>query len=609
MPKKLFVIYAVFVVFILTTGMFAQNKFEGFSVVVEANVGGECPVSYLPSVNEGNSVEVFVAGTDQRVPATGLTACDGASLRGGNKAFINNEGQWCFTGAEPFYDVKLKNGNVFLWYPNSKAIGFYNVKDFRPVTRTAGATPQYSFNEPADYTKTIRNAIAYIAARQGGTLHFPDGDYIVGTLDGNRRDPAFQAITLPSGIVIEGASHNYSIPTTNLPAKRAASRIRLRNDKQAIFRVGGCTHNVVVRQIELLGNSALYGETRRSMVGTYGIEGMGKWIIRPNGQQETNPALGFKVENVTFQNFERGLYVHNANDENCNPREQACHSWQFDYATVDQCMFLNNGTGIWINTYNTEWMITNTYIAHPTSNPPGIGIRLQKAGMVQIEQTVGGGYDYDKNIGDTFLYIDTAVSVTVISSGSERSRRSIFTDPVSSVSSMMVNVMGSVFGDPVDLNGRFNYVSTGNFYLARTVNAAPSVTITSVNDRYCYDSQVLPGRCTDRAGRPVANPGIVGGRRMFETGSVGEDTGPNRIEGRPNFFGYNVQIGDGLLQMDPNITFRDINAWAAGAGTRPKAQDGALVYCKDCTKSGNGTCTAGGQGAFAKRINGQWRCD
>ena len=99
---------------------------------------------------------------------------------------------------------------------------------------------------------------------------------------------------------------------------------------------------------------------------------------------------------------------------------------------------------------------------------------------------------------------------------------------------------------------------------------------------------------------------------MFETGRVGEDTGPDRIEGRPNFFGYNVRIGDGLLQFDPNITFKDIQAWAAGVGTRPKAEDGAFLYCKDCRKSNSGVCSqgvAGTDGAFAKRINGQWRCD
>jgi hypothetical protein len=605
-------LYALIILFLLAAASFGQNKFEGYSVTVEANIGGACAVGYLPSANEGNAIDVFVAGTQQRVPATGLTACDGAALRQGNKAFINEQGRWCFNGPEPFYDVKFRTGTVYLWYPTTKETGFYNVKDFRPVTRSSGATPQYSFTEPVDYTATIRNAIAYVAQRQGGTLRFPDGDYIVGTLDGERRDPRYEAITLPSGIVIEGSSSNYSIPTTNLPSRAGATRIRLRNENQSIFRIGGCTNNVVVRQMELLGNSALYREARRNTKGTYGIEGLGKWIIRPGGAQEPNSSQSIKIENVTFQNFDKGIYVHNSNDAACNPRDQSCHAWQFDYVLVDQGMFINNNTGIWIDTYNTDWKITNTFLGYSTYNPPGDGIRIQKAGGVLIDQVFGGGYNYGQDTGGTFINIDTAVSVTVVSSSSERSQRSIYTNPAGSITSMMLTVVGSVFGDKMDLNGRLNFTSTGNFYLARTLDAEPSVNITSVGDRYCYDSQVLPGRCTDEAGRTTANPGITGGRRMFETGSVGEDTGANRIQGRPNFFGYNVQIGDGLLQFDPQITFRDITAWAAGAGTRPRAQVGALVYCRDCARGGNGTCTqgtAGRDGAFAKRINGQWRCD
>ena len=47
-----------------------------------------------------------------------------------------------------------------------------------------------------------------MASRQGGTLYFPDGDYIVGTTDGNTRDPGYEAITVPSGVTIAGASSN-----------------------------------------------------------------------------------------------------------------------------------------------------------------------------------------------------------------------------------------------------------------------------------------------------------------------------------------------------------------------------------------------------------------
>src|SRR5205085_12615844 len=121
----------------------------------------------------------------------------------------------------------------------------------------------------------------------------------------------------------------------------------------------------------------------------------------------------------------------------------------------------------------------------------------------------------------------------------------IYTNPAGSIASMMMTVVGSVLGDKIELHGRMNFVSTGNFFGASSVIADPTVAITSVGDRFCYDSAILPGKCTDLSGRNVADPGIVGGRVMFETGRVGEDTGPNRIAGRANFFGYNVQIGDG----------------------------------------------------------------
>lgn len=563
----------------------------------------------MPASGGGNAIDVFVAGTRQSSAATGLTACDGSRVDGG-KVFPNGEGRWCFSGAEPFYDVRLRNNTTYLWPAITKETGFYNVKDFRPVTRNASG--QYTFSEPADYTQTIRNAIAVIAARQGGTLKFPDGDYIVGTLDGSRRDPNYQAITLPSGIVIEGASWNFSVPTTNLPSKSSATRIRLRHENQTIFRISGCTNNITFRQMELLGNAATFGEARRETRGTYGIEGVGNWEIKGSAQKP-NTSQGIRIENITFQYFDKGIFVHNANDGACNSREQYCGAWQFDYVIVDHAMFINNKTGLWIDTFDTDWMISNSYFGYSiAANAPGDGIHLQKAGNVQITSCFAGGYDYGANIGGTFLKLGAAVTVALVNCATERSQKSISTDPAASATSAMLTAMSNVFGDKVELRGRQNYISIGNAYGARTIDADPAINITSIGDRYCYDSQVLPGRCVDAAGRTVHNPGITGGRKMFETGSVGEDTGPNRIEGRPNFFGYNVRIGDGLMQFDPNITFRDITAWASGAGVRPPVEDGAFLYCKDCRRGNSGICqqgTAGTDGSFAKRVNGQWRCD
>lgn len=612
MHTKYRFILVISILFVTAAGIAGQNRFEGYSLTVEANLSGECPIHYMPGTGNGNAIDVYLAGTNQSQPAAGLTPCDSSDVRGGNKVIANGDGRWCFTGREDFYDVKLQNGTTYLWYPITKNTGFYNVKDFRPVTRSTGPTPQYTFIDPPDYTKTIKNAVAYIAARQGGTLRFPDGDYIVGTTDGNTRDPRYEAITLPSGIIIQGSSSNSSLPATNLPQKTGSTRIRLRNVNQSIFRIGGCTNQVTVRNIEMLGNSSLYSEAPRDSTGDYGVEAMGKWIIDPNTQQQMpNSSQIFRFENVTFQNLDKGIYVHNANDERCNPREQYCYEWQFDYVNVDHGIFVNNKTGIWIDTFNTDWRISNSVFSYVASIAPGDGIRVRRAASMLIEQSFGGGYDYGSVIGGTFIYVDSISSMTVINSEAERGRRSLYMNPAGAMTSVMLNMIGNTFFDKVELGGRVNWVSSGNFYGPKTIQADDTTTVTSTGDHFCYDPLVLPGRCRDENGNQVAIPGFSKARVMFQTGRLAEGSGAERISAQPNRFGYNVEITDGLLQFDPNITFRDITAWATGSD-RPRLADGALVYCKDCRKDTSGLCTqgrAGTDGAFAKRINNQWRCD
>ncbi len=601
----------IIAVFTFASGVGAQNIFEGYSLTVEANDDGACPVRWQPGAGGGNAIDVFVAGTNFQTRASSLTACDESSVTG-NRVNPNGIGKWCFSGAEPMYEIRLQNGVTYLWPALTKESGIYNVKDFRPVRRSLDNPARYLYSEPADYTKTIKNAIAYIAARQGGTLRFPDGDYIVGTTDGSTRDPAYQAITVPSGIIIEGASANSSVPSSNLPFRKTSTRLRLKNDNQTIFRIGGCTNQVTFKHIELLGNETVYGEVLRgSNVGTIGIEGLGKWAIDPVSKQSMpNTSQFIRFENMTIQNFDKGIWVHNVNEKNCKPTEQACDQWQFDYVRVDQVSFNNNKTGIWVHTFNTDWQVNNSVFHYVARNAPGDGIRLQKTGSMLLQQTWGGGYDQGTNIGGTFLYIDYVGGMTIINSGSENGKRAIYTNPAGGVSSTILTVINSWFGDPVELRGRLSYVSTGSFYLARSITADPAVTITSTGDRFCYDPYTFAGRCKDEAGRNVLRPNYNGGRIMFQTGSVAEGRDADRIEGRPNLFGYNVEIRDGLMQYDPNVNFKLITDWANGADGRPAVKDGAFVYCNDCRRGG--VCsqgTAGTDGAFAKRINGQWRCD
>jgi hypothetical protein len=327
----------------------------------------------MPQENQQNHIQVFLPGTEMRRPATGLTGCSNSTVNGNRVAPNPEDQKWCFQGPEELYEIKLSNGNSYLWPTASgREIGIYNIKDFRPLRRVDGLAPKYVYSDPPDYTKAIRNAMMIMASRQGGTLIFPDGDYVVGTTDGNTRDPSYEAITVPSGVTIEGSSGHYSIPTTNMPVRSSAARIRLRNNKQTIFRIGGCTQSITIRRLELLGNSGLFGEAERDSTGNYGVEALGKWAIDPvSKRQIPNSSQFFRFENVVFQNFDTAIMVHNVNKENCNAATQGCNQWQFDNIRVDHGQFINNNTGISVDTFNSDWTIANSQFNFMAGKAPG----------------------------------------------------------------------------------------------------------------------------------------------------------------------------------------------------------------------------------------------
>lgn len=614
MKKTPFVFLNLILIFI--TGATAQNRFEGYSLTVDAGKSGFCPVRFLPNRDELNHIQVFLAGTDMKRPATGLTGCDNSRAQGNRVAPSGFNQKWCFQGPDDLYEIKLSNGSSYLWPSAGRNLGFFNVKDFRPMKRIDGPAVTYAYSEPADYTKAIRNAMVVMASNQGGTLMFPDGDYVVGTTDGNTRDPSYEAITVPSGVTIQGASANYSVPGGDLPNRKSASRIRLRNNKQTIFRIGGCTNSVSIRNIELLGNSALLGEARRDRAGTFGVEALGEWPLDPVTKAAAfgNVSQFFRFENVVFQEFDTGIILHNTNAADCNTTKQMCNSWQFDNIRVDHGIFINNKTGISINTFNTDWTIANSQFNFMEADAPGYGIHVKRAGMILIENTFGGGYDYGGSIGGTFIHIDSVGTMTLVGVSSERSRKSISAVGYGAVSSQSLQVIGSVFNDPIELTGRMNYASFGNRYFGNTMSVGPTVIVNSVGDKFCYDAVTFPGHCTDKVGggNIVNSPGFNGGTIMFKSGRLPEGQGKDRINREPNLFGYDVEINKGLLQHDPNMTFRDITALASPVETGSRVKDGAIVYCKDCKKAPTGLCAqgqAGTDGAFAKRINNQWRCD
>jgi hypothetical protein len=79
---------------------------------------------------------------------------------------------------------------------------------------------------------------------------------------------------------------------------------------------------------------------------------------------------------------------------------------------------------------------------------------------------------------------------------------------------------------------------------------------------------------------------------VFMTGQP-ED---GKVPGHPTFFGTDVQFG-APVQM-PSLL---VNALPAG---KP---NGALVYCTNCRRNTT-PCQAGGSGAPAMTVGGQWSC-
>ncbi|HSU25360.1 MAG TPA: hypothetical protein VLI65_05230, partial [Pyrinomonadaceae bacterium] len=99
---------------LLTLTAAAQNskRFEGYSFVIDADSTGACPVRFLPNESGKNRVQVFLAGTNQQTPATGLTGCDESTVQG-NTVSPNGLQEWCFQGSEDIYEIKLTNGETY----------------------------------------------------------------------------------------------------------------------------------------------------------------------------------------------------------------------------------------------------------------------------------------------------------------------------------------------------------------------------------------------------------------------------------------------------------------------------------------------------------------
>ncbi len=532
-------------------------KFEGFNIILQApqnHKSATCAVRYAPPTRDIRVTDL------NRSTATNLRPCSGSGTNfsqqsGSGATFRANSStsKWCFEGEDDKYLIEFQGDQFvpsvkYIWPANLKdsELGFYNVRDFGAVGD--GRT---------DDTIAVQSALAYVASKNGGRLRFPEGDYIVGGIQG------FEGLAIPSGIIIEGVSGLQTGASTNNVKRSNASRITLRGAGRSLFRIGECVEQVTIRDIEL------NAETNNR---TIGIEGTGAYTT----------SQGFQFERMAFTNFYRGIQVEGLPQTNLN--------WQFDYVKVKDSRFIfNTDTGIYINTRNTDWKIVGSLFVNPKATPTqnAFSMHFERVGLVMIEDTYGGGFP--GALGGTFINVLDSGNLTIIGSQAENVTKSLeynaVENPYAGDYSYPITVVNSVFGEPIIFKARRTFVSTGSFYGADTFKANENVRVYSTGDRFCYDGYTLACRGATKNNFDKATV-------IFMTGQPDE---PN-VPGHPTYFGTDVEFGKPVKM--PSVR--------QNALPRGKA-NGSMVYCEDCRRDST-PCRSGGSGAPAMVVSGDWVC-
>lgn len=540
------------VVFFCSFSVFSQNKFEGYNIVVSVptnHKAATCAVRFVPP-----TTQITVTDLDRATPLK-LNACGGSgtnlvSSSGTSSTFMASAAnyKWCFEGEDKRYRISFPgdqySGPITYDWPaesDSRTAGFYSIRDFGAVG-----------DGKTDDTIAIKSAVAFIAARNGGTLTFPEGDYIVNA-----------PVALPSGITIQGTNGLASRSATSDLPRINPSRIRLTGQKKALFQIGECTEKVTIRDIELIADSN---------EGTSGIEAMGAYASSQD----------FVFERVVFHGFFRGINAYGLPQTDLN--------WQFDYIKVRECRFIfNRDAGIYANSRNSIWKVEGAVFINPQLKPGqnANSMHFERIAGALIQDTFGGGFP--GALGGTFLNILDSGGINIVSSQTEAMTNSLVynavKNPLAGDYSYPITMSNSAFGNAIIINARRTFVSTGNIFGGNTFQASESFRVYSTGDRFCYDGFILGCRGAEKT--MFDNATVV-----FMTGQPSEGS----VRGHPTLFGTDVQF-NAPIQM-PSLQH---NALPTGRA------NGTFVFCANCRRDTT-PCQPGGTGAPAMVIGNQWSC-
>lgn len=553
--KRLFLSIAIVLSF--AAFVFSQNRFEGLNIILdvpETQRSATCAMRYVPP-----TTAVTISDLNAATPMN-LKSCGGSasSLTKSTASTYSvkaspSDFKWCFEGEDKRYRISFTGDQyaktiVYDWIanPDEKTAGNYNVRDFGAIG-----------DGKADDTIAIQSGLAFVAVRGGGTLFFPEGDYQVGGV------PGFKGIALPSNVTIQGIGGIHSNASTSDLPRKNPSRITLNGTNRAIFRIGECMEKISIKDIELIATN---------QTNTIGVEGLGAYTS----------AQDVYFENVTFHSLWRGISVRGLQQTDLN--------WQFDYVHIDRCRFVfNTDTGIYTNSRNTDWRIQNSLFINPprTTTQKADSMTFDHAAGILVDNTVGGGFSYA--IGGTFLNILDSGSVLVSHSQTESMTNSfIFNEqknPYAGDYSAPITFLNSAFGNPIVFQARRTFVSVGNAYAGNVFKADGWLRVYSTGDRFCYDGYTLGCRGAEKNNFDKATV-------VFMTGQPDD----GNVKGHPTFFGTDVQFG-APVQMP---SFQQ----SALPQNKP---NGSMVFCANCRRSTT-PCEAGGTGAPAMVVGGQWSC-
>ncbi len=537
----------------------AQKRFEGYNIIVDVpknQTKPTCAVRYAPP---GTTITItdMTPSTPMKVSSCGSTSSSLVQTSATSATVKANptDNKWCFQGEDKRYKISFtgdqSSGTVtYNWVSQNddRTRGFYNIRDYGAVGD--GVT---------DDTVAFRSVMAAVASNNGGTVTIPDGDYVITA-----------PLALPSGIIIQGTNGLHSLASTSDVIRKNPSRITLRGTNTALFRIGECTENVSFRDIELYSQSS---------EGTSGIEAYGAY----------HSAQGFNFDRVTFQNFNRGI--------NAYGLPQTDLAWQFDYIKINNCRFIfNKDAGLFVNSRNTDWKIQSSLFINPKKGPNqnANSMHFERVGAVLIEDTFGGGFG--NALGGTFINILDSGVTTIIGSQTEYMTASLVyngvANPYAGDYSYPINIVNSIFDNPIIFKARRTFVSSGSLYGPKTFSADERVRVYSTGDRFCYDGNILG--CSQLGGGPGTSPNGNFDRAtvVFMTGQPAEGS----VSGHPTFFGTDVKFATPV-----QMPFFPSNTLPAG---KP---NGSMVYCTDCRRSST-PCQGGGSGAPAMVVNNQWAC-